>query len=46
MNFISSSKVNFQLFSAGSNFIKDNTLKVESTNRHYKLKIKKDEKYI
>ena len=46
MNLTHSSKVNFQLFSADSNFIKDSTLKVESTNRHYKLKIKKDEKYI
>lgn len=46
MNFTQSLKSDFQLFPAGSNFIKNNTSKVESTHRYYNLKIKKDEKYI
>ncbi len=45
MNFTRPLNSDFQLFSAGSNFIKDNTSKVESTNRYYNLKIKKNEKY-
>ncbi len=46
MNITRSMKGNFQLFPAGSNFSKENTSKVEATNRYYNLKIKKDEKYI
>lgn len=46
MNFTRPLNSDFQLFSAGSNFIKNNTPKVESTNRHYNLKIKKNEKHI